>query len=95
MSRNYKTRRELESEYSVDMAAWGAVRETCPAIATAIHAIADSSRLPHDIWEAPTTVENQHIAMAVEEYVNHGDFAASDDGRYAWGDGALVLPHAA
>lgn len=66
-------------------ASWAATRETHMAVATAIHAIADKSRSPEAIWEAPTPAEWDHVKMAVEEYVAHGDFTAEDDGRYPWG----------
>lgn len=68
---------------------WAASRETHPAVATAIHAIAGSGpwadRTPEAIWEAPTQAEWDHVAMAVEEYVRAGDFEASEDGAYSWG----------
>ena len=66
-------------------AAWASSRETHMAVATAIHAIADSRRSADSIWEAPTVAEWDHVKMAVEEYVAHGDFLAEEDGCYAWG----------
>jgi hypothetical protein len=79
MSRNYQTP-------TVDPQ-WAASRETHMAVATAIHAIADSSRSPEEIWEAPTPAEWSHVRMAVQEYVVHGDF--DDAGDFAWGDETL------
>lgn len=77
MNRNYETQ-------SVSQV-WANTHETHPAVAAAIHAIADSKRTAEMIWEAPTAAEWDHVAMAVEEYLTHGDFAREDDGRYAWG----------
>lgn len=72
-------------------ASWGTSRETHQAVAVAIHAISHSSRSPEAIWETPTTAEWDHVTMAVEEYVSHGDFRAEDGGRYPWGQEAIVL----
>lgn len=62
---------------------WCASRETHPTVATAIHAISDSRRTPDMIWEAPEPSEWDHVTMAVEEYLAHGDFDAEPDGRYS------------
>ena len=70
---------------------WAQSRETHEAVATAIHAIADSSRTPEAIWEAPTAAELDHVRMAVEEYVSHGDYPAEPDGRFSWGQEAITL----
>lgn len=70
---------------------WADSRETHMAVATAIHAIADSKRGPEAIWEGPTQAEMDHVTMAVEEYIAHGDFPADDDGRYSWGVEAIKL----
>lgn len=64
------------------------------AVATAIHAIADASRSPEQIWSEPTPAEWDHVTMAVENYVQSGAFPASDDGRYPWGCEAVVTLHA-
>lgn len=64
---------------------WADSRETSMAVATAIHAIADSKRSAEAIWEDPTPAEWDHVTMAVEEYVQAGIFPAADDGRYPWG----------
>ncbi len=66
-------------------ASWAASRETHIAVATAIHAIADDSRSAEAIWEAPTSAEWDNVQMAVEEHILNGDFAADEDGDYAWG----------
>jgi hypothetical protein len=76
-NRNYK-RPQVDQQ-------WADSRETHIAVATAIHAIADSKRSPEDIWDDPTPAEWDHVKMAVEEYITHGDFPAEDDGRYPWG----------
>jgi|HubBroStandDraft_1064217.scaffolds.fasta_scaffold02120_18 hypothetical protein len=82
-NRNYATPR-------VD-AEWAANRETCMPVAVAIHAISDAHRAPEAIWEDPTDAENDHVTMAVEEYLRHGDFEESEDGRYPWGQSAIVI----
>lgn len=72
-------------------AEWAATRETHPAVAMAIHAISDQTRSPEAIWEAPTQNEWDHVTMAVENYVAAGLFDAQDDGRYYWGQEAIVI----
>ena len=64
---------------------WGNSRETHPAVAVAIHAIADGNRSAEAIWEAPTAAEWDHVTMAVQEYVSNGDFPPECEGRYSWG----------
>lgn len=76
MTRNYRT--------PTVAASWANSRETDMAVATAIHAIADSSRSADAIWEAPTPAEWDHVQMAVEEYVRNGDFGY-DPAGYCWG----------
>ena len=70
---------------------WSDSRNTHPAVAAAIHAIADSHRSPEAIWDAPTAAEWDHVKMAVAEYVAHGDFPAERDGRYSWGTEIVTL----
>ena len=53
---------------------WADSRETSMIVAVAIHAIADSSRSPQQIWEAPTPAEWDHVTIAIAEYIDHGDF---------------------
>lgn len=72
-------------------AAWALSRETHPAVAMAIHAIADSKRSPEAIWEAPSPAEWDHVHMAVENYINANIFPAEDDGAYAWGEETVRL----
>ena len=83
MTRNYKTPNVSDE--------WHESRDTHAAVATAIFAIADTSRTPEAIWEAPTAAEFDHVTMAVEEYLRHGDFARADDGRYHWGQEVIRL----
>jgi hypothetical protein len=64
---------------------WGGSRKTHPAVAQAIHAIADPKRSPASIWEAPTPAERDLVAMAVEEYITQGDYTAAPDDLYQWG----------
>jgi len=70
---------------------WADSRETNMAVATAIHAIADSTRSADAIWDDPTPAEWDHVAMAVAEYVQAGIFPASDNGRYWWGCEAMQI----
>lgn len=70
---------------------WADTRETHPAVAMAIHAIADSKRSAEAIWADPTPAEDDHVRMAVEEYVRDGVFPAEDDGRYSWGEETITL----
>ena len=65
-------------------AEWANSRRTDMAVAVAIHAIADSERSAEEIWAAPTPAEWDHVVMAVEEYVTHGDYKFAPAG-YAWG----------
>lgn len=76
MARNYNT--------PLVAAEWAKSRETDMAVATAIHAIADSRRSAEAIWEAPTKAEWDHVEMAIAEYVENGDFAF-DPAGYCWG----------
>jgi hypothetical protein len=76
MSRNYNKPR-------VDPH-WASSRETDMPVAVAIHAIADAERSPEAIWEAPTPAEMDHVKMAIQEYVDCGDYA-SDPKGYCWG----------
>ena len=64
---------------------WAASRDTHPAVAMAIHAISGPGRSAEAIWEAPTRTEWDHVCMAVENYIDAGEFPAEDDGRYPWG----------
>lgn len=86
MSRNYEHPRVDER--------WADSRNTHIAVATAIHAIADSIRTADRIWEDPTTYECGRVEMAVAEYIAHGDFPAAPDGQYCWGCEVVRLPPA-
>lgn len=70
---------------------WANSRETDIAVAVAIHAIADASRTPEAIWEAPTPAEWDHVTMAVQQYVTHGYFDADPKG-YCWGQETVRFP---
>jgi hypothetical protein len=82
MSRNYKTATNLGLTHD-DLYRWGESRNTDTAVALAIHAIASHDRTPEVIWEDPTNAESQHVEMAVQDYVIHGDYPA---GEYRWGE---------
>ncbi|WP_457798084.1 hypothetical protein [Methylocystis sp. S23] len=84
-SRNYQF-----VDVDVD-AAWRDNHQTCPAVASAIFAIADKSRTAEEIWAEPTPAEIDHIKMAIENYISCGDIEPSDDGRYEWGFDAIRL----
>lgn len=68
---------------------WSDTRETHPAVAMAIHAIADDKRSPEAIWDAPTPAEFDHVCMAVEEYVNRGLF--DRETIYQWGQEVVTI----
>ena len=85
MNRNY-------AHPTIETTAWCDGRETHPAVGAAIHAIADDKRSAEDIWESPTATEFDHVTMAVEEYLAHGDFEPTTTGRYMWGQEAITLP---
>jgi hypothetical protein len=70
---------------------FGESRETHPAVAMAIHAIADSKRSPEAIWTDPTPAEWDHVKMAVESYISAGEFDPTDDGVYQWGEETIRL----
>lgn len=69
---------------------WAASRHTHLAVAVAIHAIADASRPPEAIWEGPTPTEFDHVRMAIDDYVEHGDFAYQPAG-YQWGEETMRI----
>ena len=73
-------------------ARWSETRETHPAVAAAIHAISTSKRSPEAIWTEPTGAEWDHVAMAVEEYIEAGEFEAEPDGQYPWGQAVIEGP---
>lgn len=72
-------------------AEWADSRKTHMAVATAIHAISAPLRSAEAIWEAPTWAEWDTVHVAVENYVGAGVFPAEDDGRYQWGEEAVLL----
>lgn len=72
-------------------AQWANERETHIAVATAIHAIASGARTPEVIWDDPTDAECDHVAMAVQNYIDNDLYPAEDDGRYAWGQDSVVI----
>lgn len=84
MNRNYEAA-------TVSRHDWADTHETHPAVAAAIHAIADSKRDVEMIWEGPTNAELDAVTMAVEEYLICGDFAREDDGRYCWGQSCITV----
>ncbi len=55
------------------------------------YAISGPLRSAEAIWEAPTWAEWDTVHVAVENYVGAGVFPAEDDGRYQWGEEAVLL----
>ncbi len=70
---------------------WSNSRETHPAVAIAIHAIAGVNRSAEAIWEAPTSAEWDHVRMAIEQYIAAGVVEAEEDGRYPWGNETVEI----
>ena len=70
---------------------WSDSLNTHPAVAIAIHAIASGHRGPDEIWRAPTQPEWDHVAMAVQEYVDAGDVDMPEDRAFDWGQEVLTL----
>lgn len=69
---------------------WARSRQTHPAVAAAIHAIADGVRTPETICENPTEAEKDKVRTTVDEYIRNGDFPAEPGGRYAWGSNSYA-----
>lgn len=86
-SRNYPKPESLATRSQ--LRAFGAPRETHEAVVAAIFAIASSKRPADAIWTAPTPAEWDHVTMAVQEYITHGDFEPEDS--YSWGQEAITL----
>jgi len=70
---------------------WCERRETHPAVAAAIHAIADNGRNPHAIWAHPTAAELNHVSKAIEEYVRCGLVEPAPRGLYLWGCDIVIV----
>jgi hypothetical protein len=43
------------------------------------------------IWKAPTGAEADDIVIALEEYIQFGDFPATRSNIYAWGEDEVRL----
>lgn len=65
--------------------------ETHPGVIAGINAVATERRPALVIWKAPTGPECDHIVMALEEYIYLGDFPATQDNVYAWGQDEVRL----
>lgn len=91
MNLNYRTPTEIRREVT-DLVHWADVRNTNMAVATAIHALADSKRSAEMIWEEPTSAEWNHVEIAVEQYVRSGFFEPESDGCYHWGEATIDGP---
>ena len=77
--------------YPAVTAEWAASRETDDDVAAAIHAIADETRTPQQIWEAPEPAEMDHVTMAIAEYRRAG-IARDDDRPLNWGEELIKIP---
>lgn len=84
----YQTLQQLDLSRD-DLRAWADSRETDEVVALAIHAIADPSRSPEAIWEAPTPQEWEQVTMAVEDYTDCGLYESQD--VYHWGEETLRI----
>lgn len=87
MNRNYR----VVDYPPAKLGLWSTSRNTHIAVASAIHAIADDRRSAEAIWDSPTQAEWDHVRMAVNEYIEHGDFPAEPDNRYFWGNEIVTL----
>ncbi len=85
--------RQMPSKYECPKVdeQWSYNRETHPAVAAAIHAIASKDRSPEAIWENPTSAEWECVREAVEEYITEGLFPAVKGGAYPWGAETIQL----
>lgn len=72
-------------------AEWAYTRETHPAVAMAIHVIADTHRSPERIWEAPTPTERDRVTAAIQNYLDCGVFEPEPDGLYEWGSEVIRI----
>lgn len=70
---------------------WSVAYPCHPAVAAAIHAVSSATRPAMAIWEAPFDEEREAVAATVAEYIAAGAFPATEDGRYAWGHGVVVI----
>ena len=68
---------------------WYNSRETDEVVAVAIHAIADETRTPEQIWSDPTNTEYDHVLTAIENLVTSGRFDEQDS--YQWGEEAISI----
>jgi hypothetical protein len=89
MNRNYPRPETLATREQ--LRAFGGARETHEIVVAAIFAIADRKRPADSIWAAPTSAEWDHVTMAVEEYLTHGDFDREPNGRYPWGEATIEI----
>ena len=67
-----------------EMERWADAAETAVDVAEAIHAISDDTRTSQAIWEEPTQAEEDHIRMALENYIAAG-VARQSEGPWNWG----------
>lgn len=84
----YKTINQLDITIE-ELKQWADSRETSEVVALAIHAIADNKRSADAIWEDPTPAEMDHVRMAVQNYIDSGDYDAQDE--YHWGEEPFTL----
>jgi hypothetical protein len=84
MSLRNKLRRQFVSPE------WCTSHKTDSAVAVAIHAIADASRSPEQIWEVPTPEEIERVRSIVRDLVLNDYFQFQALG-YQWGKETITL----
>ncbi|WP_026606886.1 hypothetical protein [Methylocapsa acidiphila] len=87
--RNYREPNDI-LDFCIALTEAGSL-ETHPAVLAAINAVASERRPALAIWTSPTGQECDHVVMALEEYIYLGDFAATADGVYSWGQDEIRI----
>jgi len=88
--RNYRDPKEPLEAFHIPLEMAGEL-ESHPGVLAAINAVATERRPAMVIFKAPTGPECDHIVMALEEYIYLGDFPATPDNCYAWGQDEVRL----
>lgn len=84
----YKTINQLNITLD-ELKQWAAAHETDEVVALAIFAISGPARAPQDIWSSPSQAEEDHVMMAVDNYVANGLYESQD--VYHWGESKFTL----
>lgn len=88
MNRNFESARHIMQNN--DITAFCDSHNTDEIVACAIFAISGVGRTPQDIWEDPAFGEEDNIKMAMQEYIDNGDFEPDANG-YNWGCEKITL----